>query len=379
MKWPLATSSFTLWDKVLISKWLLTENRYTMGRKVEELEALFSEFSGAKALMLSSGSTANQLVFELWKVKNPGEKALVIVPAVTWVSSVTPAIMAGMDIRFCDVNLDDFSFDYSMLDRILKENVGRRVIIWPTALIGFMPDMARLRTFAQQYGADLFLDACENTFSDGILSSCDIVTTSCYFSHQVVSVEGGFCFFKDEDDFKLAKMFRNHGLSRSLAPDDKMRLVTEAFNPDIDPSFLFALAGTNLRPTDVHAMFGLQDFKRIEQSRDHREEIYDEFEYLMDESKYLVPRHPDHSAFCLPIFRRDGKINEVKAVLKVNDVETRPIIGGNLLYQPPFKQYGKPEDFPNAEWIHRHGCYVGLHRKVTMKMVKKLAEELNAI
>jgi CDP-6-deoxy-D-xylo-4-hexulose-3-dehydrase len=350
-----------------------------MGAKVEEFEARFSEFSGMHALGVSSGSTANQLVFELWKLKHPGEKALVIAPAVTWVSSITPALMAGMDLVFCDVNLSDFSFDYQMLDRLLKENAGRRVIIWPTALIGFVPDMARLKTFAKAYGADLFLDACENTFSDGVLSSCDITTTSCYFSHQVTACEFGFCFFKDEADFKLAKMFRNHGLSRSLAPDDPMRILTEVFNPDIDPSFLFAFGGTNLRPTDVHAMFGLQDFKRIEQSRNHREEIYTEFACQMDDDKYFVPRHPQHSAFCLPIFRRDGKTKEVKAALKTIGAESRPIIGGNLLYQPPFKQYGDPKAFPNAEWIHRHGCYVGLHRDVTPKMVERLAEELNAI
>jgi CDP-6-deoxy-D-xylo-4-hexulose-3-dehydrase len=350
-----------------------------MGEKVEELEARFSEFSGAHALMLSSGSTANQLVFEMWKVKNPGEKALVIVPAVTWVSSITPALMAGMDIRFCDVNLDDFSFDYVMLDKILKETARRRQIIWPTALIGFMPDMDRLKTFAKTYGADLFLDACENTFSDGILSSCDMVTTSCYFSHQVVSIEGGFCFFKDPYDFRYAKMFRNHGLSRSLAVDDPIRRVTEIDNPDIDPSFLFAMGGTNLRPTDMHAMFGLQDFKRIEKSRNHREEIYTEFVCQMDDDKYFVPCHPQHSAFCLPIFRRDGKMSEVKTVLKKMGVESRPIIGSNLLYQPPFKQYGKPEDFPNAEWIHQHGCYVGLHREVSSEMIGQLSAILNEI
>lgn len=379
MNWPLATSSFTLWDKLVIAKWLLTNDRYTMGAKVEEFEARFSEFSGAHALMLSSGSTANQLVFEMWKVKHPGEKALVIVPSTTWISSITTATMASFDVRFCDVNLDDFSFDYQMLDQILKETQDRKCIIWPTALIGFTPDIARLKAFAKTYDADLFLDACENTFSDGILSSCDMVTTSCYFSHQVTSVEAGFTFFKNELDYKNAKMFRNHGLSRSLTPSDPIRSTVEAANPDIDPSFLFALGGTNLRPTDVHAMFGLQDFKRIEQSRNHREEIYTEFACQMDDDKYFVPRHPQHSAFCLPIFRRDGKMNEVKAALKENKIENRPIIGGNLLRQPPFRKYGRPQDFPNSEWIHLNGCYVGLHCNVSSKMIIRLSDILNEI
>lgn len=379
MNWPLAVSSFTLWDKIVIAKWLLTEDRYTMGAKVEELEVKMSEFAGARALMVSSGSTANQMVFELWKIKNPGKKALVICPAVTWVSSITPAIHAGMDIVFCDINLQDFSFDYIMLDRLLKENAGRDIIIWPTALIGFSPDMPRLRAFAKQYDADLFLDSCENTFSTGVLSSCDITTTSGYFSHQIVSVEGGFCFFKSEDDFKLAKMFRNHGMSRSLATDDIVRRVIERENPGVDPAFLFALPGTNLRPTDVHAMFGLRDFKRASKSKAHREEIYAAFAQVINPMKYTVPTHPNHSAFCLPLFRRDESIGKVKALLRNNGVETRPIIGGNLLRQPIFNHYGNPADYPNAEWVNNHGCYVGLHNKVSIDMVNDLAKLLNSI
>lgn len=377
--WPLAISSFTLWDKIKIAKWLLTEDRYTMGSKVEEFESKMSEFAGARALMVSSGSTANQLVFELWKIKHPGEKALVVVPAVTWVSSITPALMANMDIVFCDINLDDFSFDYVMLDKILKENTHRKVILWPTALIGFSPDMARLKAFVSQYKVDLYLDSCENTFSDGILSSCDVTTTSCYFSHQVTSVEAGFVFFRDERDFKLAKMFRNHGMSRSLDKNDPIRVQIEKDNPSIDTSFLFALPGTNLRPTDVHAMFGLMDFERVGISKAKREDRYEQLVTEIDASRYFIPTHPDHSAFCLSIFRWDDQIEEVKKTLRTIGVEVRPVVGGNLLRQPIFKQYGDPKNFPNAEWVHYHGAYVGLHGQVTPTMISNLVSVLNNI
>lgn len=378
-KWPLAVPSFSFLDKLKVAGWMLTQDRYTMGAKTEELEARFSEFAGAHALMLSSGSAANQMIFELWKLKNHGETPIVIVPAVTWISSITPAMMAGCDIAFCDVNVVDFSFDYGMLERMLKSYEGRRIIIWPTALIGFSPDMLTLKSLAARYKADLYLDACENTFSDGILASAPITTTSCYMSHQVVSIEGGFCFFEDEDDFKLAKMFRNHGLSRSLAPNDTTRLIIEAENPDVDPAFLFALPGTNMRPTDVHAAFGLLDFKRIDKARAHREAIYEAFVATLDPVEYYVPTHPLHSAFCLPIFRRDGRVGCVKHELRLKGIETRPIIGGNLLRQPVFKAYGEPSSFPNAEWIHTHGCYVGLHAKVTEQMVHELGATLNPI
>ena len=395
--WPLAVSPFTLLDKTKIAWNIISKDRYTMGERVVELERDFSQLSGRKALMVANGSVANQLVFELWKIKNPSIKPVVIVPAVTWISSITPAMMAGMDIVFCDVNLNDFSFDLESLKRIAKEqyDMGRRIIIWPTALIGWSPKMGKIASIAKEFKADLYLDACENTLADAdvsnglyneepkfsqILASADITTTSCYLSHYICSVEGGFVFFKNQDDYDLAKMFRNHGMVRSLPQNHPMRVRIEAEASDVDPLFLFALPGTNIRPSDVHAMFGVADFKRLEKNRSHRIDIYNYYYNNLDKNKYYLPKPTNtHIAFCLPVFRMDSELKRVKNSLGDAGIETRPIIGSNLLRQIPFKSFGKPEDFKNADWIHRHGTYVGLHHKVDFKMIDRLINILNSL
>lgn len=400
--WPLAVSPFTWIDRLSIAWWVFRQDRYTMGEKVAELERQFSAYSGVHAVMVANGSLANTLVFELWKVKNPGKRPLVFVPAVTWISSITPALMAGMDIEFCDINTTDFAFDYERLETQVKAAKARGVediIIWPTALIGFAPDMRRLRDMAARHGAALYLDSCENTFSrvpnhfswfqhvDGtptssisILASADMATTSCYLSHQVTSVEAGFVFFRDKGDADLARMFRNHGMVRSLPADHPMRTSIQEANPKVDPQFLFALGGTNLRPSDVHAAFGLCDLKRAEGARAHRIETYEQFHHELDKGLYYLPPLTDtHVGFCLPVFTRRDNLSEVKVALKGIGCEVRPIIGANLLYQPPFKGYGDPKAFHNAEWVHNHGTYVGLHSKVTPSMVRRLTDTLNDI
>ena len=90
----------------------------------------------------------------------------------------------------------------------------------------------------------------------------------------MVSCEGGFIFLKSREDYELAKMFRNHGLIRSLGPHNPTAYSYAMRDPSIDPQFCFAVPGTNLRPTDVHAMFGLRDFERIDESLEHRNRIY---------------------------------------------------------------------------------------------------------
>lgn len=388
--WPLASSPYTLWDRLKVAAWVARQDYYTMGPRVAELESEMSKLAGARALMVANGSLANQLVFELWKVKNPTadpRDTVVIVPAVTWISSITPALGLGFKVVFCDVNLDDFSFDYDMLANLLDTHAARRVIVWPTALIGFVPDMARIHALAAKHGAaQVFLDSCENTLSytdwnQSILASAEITTTSTYTSHQLCSVEGGFVFFRNEEDYALGRMLRNHGLTRSLAGDYlSARRVIEEANPSIDPSFLFAVPGTNLRPSDLHAAFGLCDIKRADQYRIHRTSLYRRFHEGINQARYyLPPLDESHVGFCLPIFARRGDIGAVKGHLNDLGIGTRPIIGANLLRQPPFKAYGDPAAFPKAEWIHEHGTYVGLSSHVTEDMVDGLVEELNAL
>lgn len=409
--WPLSVSTFTLRDKLAIAWWLLRNDRYTMGAKTEELERRFSEWSGMYALCLSSGSAANQLVFELWKLKNPtvqSSNVVVIAPAVTWISAVSPAIHAGFDVRFCDVNLTDLSFDYVKLERMLKRVPKHsRIIIWPTALIGFCPDMVRLRALAKQYNADLYMDSCENTLSridspwaggpTSILASCEMTTTSCYFSHQCVMVEGGFAFFRNRADYELGKLFRNHGLIRSLGPSNPTAYEYAMRDPSIDPQFCFAVPGTNLRPTDVHAMFGLRDFARIDSSLAHRNRIYAHYHKRItgselggwvtwskpgncggrsDSGYYLPPLTPSHSGFCLPIFTKGDNLEAIKTALRAASIEVRPLVGSCLLRQPALAGYGDPKDFPNAEWIHRHACYIGLHRDVIEADIDRLVDLL---
>lgn len=389
-KWPLATDSFTIWDRIKIAKFILNKNnQLTMGPKVREFEDKMSEFSGAKALAVSSGSAANTLIFELWKLKNPDKikNTLVICPTVTWISSITPALMAGYQIEFCDINLTDFCFDYERLENVLEKNKDKHLIIWPTALIGWTPDFDKLNNLAKKYNAELFCDCAENTFGrfDGqsLLSQCVMTSTSAYFSHQLVSVEFGFVFFKSQEDYDLGRMLRNHGLTRSLEQNHPLRLEVEKNNSSIDKEFLFALGGTNLRATDVHAVFGLCDFERRFDYIKHRKDIYSWYVFKLTNPDYYLPPYWDktkqiHIAFSLPIFIKDGsKLNRLKNTLNENGIQTRPIIGSNLLLQPPFQKY--KAEVPNAQWLHEHGCYVGLPNNLKYKDIDKLVKILNGI
>jgi CDP-6-deoxy-D-xylo-4-hexulose-3-dehydrase len=80
-------NAITLGDRINLSYFLLTSDRYTNGPKVREFETKWAEWVGSKyALMVSSGSTANFLLLAAVKEKyglKDGDK--VLVPACTLV------------------------------------------------------------------------------------------------------------------------------------------------------------------------------------------------------------------------------------------------------------------------------------------------------
>lgn len=392
-RWELAHDSFTVKDRRKLANFVLNaENQLTMGPKTKEFEGLMADYArGVYPLAVSSGSAANHLIFELYKQKNPEKfkNSLVICPVVTWISNVSPVIMAGYEIKFCDVNLNDFSFDYDKLQKILEENKTRNLIIWTTALIGHCPDMEKLNNLAQTYNAELWMDACEAQFcsynNQSILSLTRFASLSCYFSHCVTSIEFGFVFFKNRDDYECGRMLRNHGMIRSLDEDNAYRQEIETKYSNIDKQFLFAMLGTNWRPSDMHAVWGIEDMKRVVEYKFLRKKVYHHYCNKVNKEKYYVPNYKgqnkncEHVAFCIPIFRKDDKINEIKKLLSEERIMTRPIIGSCLTLQPIFEQYHSDAEFPNGLWIHNHGAYVGLHNNIKNRNVDKLINILNKI
>ena len=124
MDWPLQENFLDNKSKNDLIKFIKNNSRFTQFEKVKEFENKFSKWNGSKySVFVNSGSSANLIIVEsckeIFNWKNNDE---VIVPSVTWPTTITPIIQAGLKPIFVDINLDDFSFDYSQLKKkLLKE------------------------------------------------------------------------------------------------------------------------------------------------------------------------------------------------------------------------------------------------------------------
>jgi len=405
--WPLQVPTFTWKDKLKISKWLFTEDRWTQGKYVEDYEKTWSKYvGGAHVIMVSSGSTANELIAlrRKWELEGYGgqfesifnQKKKVLFPACTWISSISPWINIGFEPAFMDIgrNLNSFSED---VEKALKADTNREIgTVFYTTLLGFAGDLEKIANVCRDYKVELLLDNCESSFSwkqfgtngwdDYYSHFCNYATssTSIYFSHLTTSgTEGGLIFCKGDEEADWYRMMRSHGMTRGMPEHYK--------NPNVDPMFDFYYMGSNYRSSNLQAYMASLDFERALKFCKKRKDISLTFSSNLDGGKFdSLVHHPMESEgaytpMVLPIIvrkniNRPDLINKVKGYLTACGVEYRPIVGGNLLHQTAFKKYGfKPEDFPNAEWIHHNGIYIGLHHKVTYEMVKDLAKEISEL
>jgi len=376
--WPLMQNSITLGDKYKLLKFILTTSLYTQGKKVAEFESAWSKWLGAKhSLFVTSGSTANFLlvsaVMEKYKIKAGDE---VLLPACTWVTNISPPMQLGLKPIFCDVNLQNYSFDESHLTRIARKHKNIK-LIFVTHLLGIPAPYHKLKELFPK--AVIIDDVCE---SHGCLdvdfskvgSNSVGATYSFYFGHHMTTIEGGMVSTNDSELYDLMRMKRSHGMSRNSKNLEKYAEE----NPDIHKAFLFVTDGYNFRNTEFSAVLGLSQLKRLDSFIETRKNNFIDFVRIVNtypDHLFPVTFHPGNSSFCFPFIAKTRETKEklIKA-FDENGIEHRPIVGGNLLRQP-FLRNNKDIEIPvciNANILHENGVYVGNNQFVSSKEMKKL-------
>ena len=397
-KWPLNVSNVSWFDRLKICGFFLNpKNFWTQNKNVQEFEWEMAKFVEFKyAVFTSNGSTSNTILamYLRDKLKKENNKRnIIVLPSTTWNTSCSPWIREGFEPYFIDISLDNFGMDLDRLSQFLKLNHEKVAAIFPTCLLGFNIEYKKLCILKVMYPKiEIFIDQCENNFGRfdnySSLVRSFTSTTSTYMGHEIQSVEGGFIFTNDKYEYQQFLIHRNHGMTRSV--DNLYKHNDNPFlNPDVDPRFDFYSLGNNFRNSDIHALIGLLDIKRVYKYIAKRRKLYGFFQSNLNKNRYILPQdsldknYSVRVPFCLPIICKGENFKErlgkIKDYCEDNLIETRPIISGFLGYQTAYKGLMDEQDYPNSVYLHNNGIYVGLHTKLKKKQVLKLVEFLNKV
>lgn len=356
--------------------------RFTQFEKVREFERAYGSWQGSRyCVYVNSGSSANLLLInaakELYGWQDGDE---VIVPAVTWPTTVTPVMQSGLAPVFVDANLSDLSLDYAKLESKITD---RTRAIFLAHLLGFPADIPRIRKLVGERDIAILEDCCESqgaTIGGAKVGNLGLAGTfSFYWGHHMTSVEGGMICTANEDLYKLLVLKRSHGLARELPVE--YHAAIKADNPDIDFNFLFLTDGMNFRNTEFNAVLGLRQLQRLDEFIRIRNENYGRFAAICRtySQDLIVLESPGVSSFVLPfLFRDRSRKQAFQALIRDAGIESRPLISGNLLRQPFLRSYYVPTEYPNADLLHENAFYIGNNQFVDrgrMEVLEGLIQE----
>lgn len=156
---------------------------------------------------------------------------------------------------------------------------------------------------------------------------------------------------------------------------------------DLNEEFIFFENGFNMRSTEINAVLGINQLKKLDRNIKLRNRNFKFFINNIDKKKYFTNFDLSGiSNYAFPIFLNNANIkkrDKFEKILKRNFIEFRRgnAGGGNQLRQPYLRKIlkGKKIILKNTDYIHNYGYYIGNYPELKLSKIKKICEILNSI
>jgi len=376
-------------DEIWAALQCLVTTHVTMGEKVRRFEAGVRKKLGfGHGVMVNSGSSANLLAVSalcnpaVSPRLQPGDE--VIVPALSWSTTVWPLIQHGLVPVIVDIDPLTLNIDPEAAVRAVGPRTRGIMVVH---VYGNPCDMDAIVDLARRRSLILIEDCCEALGSAyrgrSVGGFGRIGTFSFYYSHHITTLEGGICLTDDFELGELLRILRAHGWVREVQ-DPQPYLKA---HPDIHPRFLFVNLGYNVRPTELQGAFGsvqlpkLRPFlkARAANAAFWRREFARYAEFL---GLQQATPGGTHSWFGFPIVvsaKAPFNARELCAFLERRGIETRPLICGNVAEQPGLKLFPHrvAGPLPHAHHVMSAGFTYGNHQGVDTRARRYAADTVH--
>tara|TARA_B110000003_G_C16634556_1_gene527899 strand:+ start:212 stop:1381 length:1170 start_codon:yes stop_codon:yes gene_type:complete len=387
MKYPLMKNNILRSDLDHLIKFLKKKDPIlTQSKNVKLFEKRWSSWLGVKySVFVNSGSSANLLSIGILKTEFPkgGE---IIVPTFTWVSDIVSLIHYGFTPVFVDIDLKNLSMNE---ENIFKKINKKTRAVFLTHAQGFNGLSDKILKILKQKKIYLIEDVCEShgaSFKNKKLGSFGYMSNfSFYYAHHMSTIEGGMICTNNKIVYEKARMLRSHGLVREIN-DNSLKKNYIKNHKDLNPQFIFALPGLNVRNNELGAILGINQLKRLNFNIKKRNQNHNYFLKKINKSKFYTEFDLSGSSnYAFNLIMREKDINFANRLMKnltKNKIEFRrgSVGGGNQLRQPYLKTILKKNEaqkYPVTEHIHFFGFYIGNYPELNKKSIDFICKIIN--
>ena len=370
----IGSNDYKVMERFLKKRKYLNQSVYT-----KNFENKFSKFLGTRnSVFVNSGSSANLLMAQVLLEGRFLKNKTVVLPAVSWSTSVSPFIQLGYKVILCDCDKYNLGLCTYDLEKICKKfNPGLVLIV---NVLGHANNYKKIEYLKKKYKFELIEDNCESLGS-GIgkkkLGTLGLASShSFYYGHHISTIEGGMISTKDRKFYNLALAIRSHGWARDMEKKFRLNLEKKFKIDEFKSLFTFYYSGFNIRSTDFNACIGIEQIKKIHQIAKIRQKNFLRYKSNLKSFWFQKSDLSILSSFGYATFVKNRF--EVYKYLKSKKIQSRPLICGNIGQQPFIKKnIKKIFNLDKAKFVDKYGIYLPNHTNLSLQDIDFISKKFS--
>ena len=364
-----------------LSEWLLANNLLTKGPLTKQFEEVFAQYMGSDyAVFVNSGSSANLLIAYALKESGQLANSVAIAPAVSWVTTVAPLMQLGFDTHLCDCDKEDLGVDVGHLEELCR--TLKPSVLFLVHVLGHANKMDQVRDICSRFNVAIVEDSCEALGSE--LASGEKLGSigragsfSFYYGHHISTIEGGMVVTDDRDLYNVMLSIRSHGWSRDIEPHAKVLLNQKYEIDEFRDLYTFYYPGFNLRSTDMQAHLGISQLERVSDIARVRERNFQIYKRELDCFFCQQSDAAFVSSFAYGTLVENRL--DVYKHLQANNIDSRPLICGNIGRHPFWLEKHGRVSLPVADRVHDNGIYLPNHANLDENDIVRVCDTFKQV
>jgi len=285
----------------------------------------------------------------------------VIVPDYTMIASANAIVLAGAKPVFVDIDPVNLCLDLDLTERVITPKTKAIMFV---SLNGRCPDMERVAALARKYGLYLIEDAAQSLgsrYKGKHLGMFGDIGSFSFSSPKIITTgQGGALVTDNEELFDRISKIKDFGRLKS----------------GMD---YHVIMGLNSKFTDLQAVIGIEQMKKLEWRVRRKKEMYALYRDLLEgieQIRFIDTNLKDCSPWFIDILVEGEKGRDGLAeFLNERGIDTRPCYPA-IHTQPPYSHV--KGEFKNSQSISQRGLWLPSSSFLSDEDIERVCTEIKS-
>lgn len=335
-----------------LSTWVSSTGNY-----VVDFEKKFAEYCGMTyGVTTSNGTTALHLALAALGI---GEGDEVIVPNITFASTINAVLYVGAKPILVDIEKDGWCLEADEMEKAITKNT--KAII-PVHIYGQPCNMDRIMDISKAHGLYVVEDCAEAhgaKYDGKRVGGFGIINCFSFYGNKIITTgEGGMCITNDNKLNEKMRVLRDHGMNKQYR-------------------YYHDMVGFNYRITNLQAALGLAQLEDIGNKLAWREELEDRYMQLLKDipgvhlqKKDLLKR--EKVAWLVTAYVDDpARRDKIMHAMKSANIDVRPFFIP-LSEMKIYRKYKFSDE--NSKYISERGFNLPTTRSIHEEELQRIVD-----